>query len=112
MPTIYKVLAQSAPSSTTIANVYTVPAATNTIVSTLMVCNRSNGNATYNIAVVPGGATIANQHYIAFNALVPANDSIALSVGMSLAATDNISVQANTAGANNIGFTLFGTEIS
>lgn len=112
MPTIYKVLAQSAPSNTAVFNVYTVPAATNTIVSTLMVCNRGAANAQYSIAVVPGGAAIANQHYIAFNAAVPANDSISITVGMSLAATDNVSVQANTIGVNNLGFTLFGTEIS
>jgi hypothetical protein len=112
MPTIYKVLAQSAPTSTSIANVYTVPAATNTVISTLMICNRATVNAAYNIAIQPAGATLANQHYISFNALVPAQDSIALTVGMSLAATDNIAVQANTTGVNNLGFTIFGTEIS
>ena len=112
MPTIYKVLAQSAPSSTSIANVYTVPSSTNTIISTLMICNRATVNASYNIAVVPGGATIANQPFITFNSVVPANDSIALTVGMALAATDNIAVQANTTGNNNLGFTLFGTELS
>jgi hypothetical protein len=31
---------------------------------------------------------------------------------MALAATDNIAVQANTTGVNNLGFTLFGTELS
>jgi hypothetical protein len=112
MPTIYKVLAQSAPTSTAISNVYTVPVATNTVISTLMICNRADVNVSYNIAVVPGGATIANQHFIAFNSVVPANDSIALTVGMALAATDNIAVQANTTGVNNLGFTLFGTELS
>lgn len=113
MPTIYKILAQSAPTSTAIANVYTVPSLTNTVISTLMICNRGTANASYNIAVVPGAAAaIANQHYIAFNTNVPANDSIALTVGMSLAATDNVAIQANTIGVNNIGFTLFGTEIS
>lgn len=112
MPTIYKILAQSSPSSTAIANVYTVPAATNTVISTLMICNRATVNASYNIAVVGAGAAIANQHYVAFNSVVPANDSIALTVGMSLGATDNIAVQANTTGVNNLGFTLFGTELS
>lgn len=112
MPTIYKVLAQSSPSSTSVANVYTVPAATNTIISTMMICNRATVNASYNIAIQPAAATLANQHYIAFNTLVPANDSIALTVGISLAATDLVSVQANTTGVNNLGFTLFGTEIS
>ena len=112
MPTVYKILAQSAPSTSSIANVYTVPAATNTVISTLMICNRSAGNASYNIAVVGGGAAIANQHYIAFNSVVPANDSIALTVGMSLGVGDNIAIQANTTGVNNLGFTLFGTELS
>ena len=112
MPTIYKVLAQSAPGNTSAINVYTVPAATNTIISTLMVCNRATVNASYNIAIQPAGAALANQHYIAFNSIVPANDSIALTVGMSLAATDNVAIQANTTGNNNLGFTLFGTEIS
>jgi len=112
MPTIYKVLAQSSPGNTAVINVYTVPAATNTIISTLMICNRANVNTSYNIAVQPSGAALANQHYIAFNSVVPANDSIALTVGMSLAAADNIAIQANTTGNNNLGFTLFGTEIS
>lgn len=112
MPTIYKVLAQSAPSSTSISNVYSVPVSTNTIVSTLMICNRATVNASYNIAIQPAGAALANQHYVAFNSVVPANDTIALTVGMSLAATDNIAVQANTTGVNNLSFTIFGTEIS
>jgi hypothetical protein len=112
MPTLYKVLAQSAPSSTAIANVYTVPSATNTVISTLMICNRATVNASYNIAIQPAGAALGNQHYIAFNSVVPANDSIALTIGMALAATDNVAVQANTTGVNNLGFTLFGTELS
>jgi len=112
MPTIYKILAQSSPTSTSISNVYTVPAATNTVISTLMICNRANINVSYNIALQPAGAALANQHYIAFNSVCPANDSIALTVGVALAATDNVAVQANTTGVNNLGFTLFGTEIS
>ena len=112
MPTIYKILAQSAPSTNALANVYTVPSSTNSVVSTLMICNRATVNASYNIAVVSGGATIANQHYIAFNSLVPANDSIALTVGMTLGVGDNIALQANTTGINNLGFTIFGTELS
>lgn len=112
MPTLYKVLAQSAPSSNAVINVYTVPAATNTVISTMMICNRATVNVSYNIAIQPGGASLGNQHYIAFNSLVPANDSIALTIGMSLAATDNVAIQANTTGINNLSFTIFGTEIS
>lgn len=112
MPTIYKVLGQSAPSSTATADLYTVPAATNTVVSTMVVCNRAGANASYNIAIRPAAATLANQHYIAFNTSIPANDAITLTIGMTLGATDVITVQANTIGVNNLGFTLFGSEVT
>lgn len=112
MPTIYKILGQSAPTNTTAVDLYTVPAATNTVVSTLMISNRASSNVAANVALRPAGATLANQHYISYNTVVPPNDSIALTIGISLGATDVLTVQANTNGANNIGFTAMGTEIS
>ena len=39
MPTIYKVLGQSAPSAAAATTLYTVPSATDTIVSTINVAN-------------------------------------------------------------------------
>lgn len=112
MPTTYKVLAQAAPSSTSTADLYTVPAATQTVVSTLVVCNRAAANASYNIAIRPAAATLSNQHYIAFNTAIPANDSITLTIGMTLGNTDVVTIQANTIGVNNLGFTLFGSEVT
>lgn len=110
MPTIYKVLGQVAPAVTTTVDLYAVPPATNAVTSTLMVCNRLGANAAYNIAIRPANTALANQHYIAFNSLIPANDSIALTIGMSLGANDVVTVQANT--PNVMGFSLFGTEIT
>ena len=112
MPTTYKVLAQGAPSSTSTVDLYTVPASTQTVVSTLVVCNRAAANASYNIAIRPAAASLSNQHYIAFNTLIPANDAITLTIGMTLGNTDVITVQANTIGVNNLGFTLFGSEVT
>ena len=108
----YKILGQSAPANTSTIDLYTCPSLTNTVVSTMMICNRATVNASYNIAIRAGGAALANQHYIAFNTIVPANDSIALTIGMALGANDIITIQANTTGNNNLGFTLFGTELS
>lgn len=51
MPTAYKVLGQSAPAATTNTDAYTVPAATQTVVSTITVCNRAATGGTYRIAV-------------------------------------------------------------
>jgi hypothetical protein len=60
MATTYKVLGQSNPSATTATSLYTVPAATQTIVSTVTVCNQSSTAGSYRIAVrVAGGALAA-----------------------------------------------------
>lgn len=110
MPSIYKVLGQVAPNANTVSNVYTVPAATQAVVSTIIVTNRNSGaNATYRIAVQPAGAVLANQHYIAFDATLTSLDSAALSLGLSLGNTDVLSVSSANA---NISFSVFGVEIT
>jgi hypothetical protein len=109
MPTVYKVLGQSAPSATTATTLYTVPSATSTVVSTLVVANRAATAATYRIAIRPAGATLANEHYIAYDVVVGASDSTTLTIGITLAATDVITVYASTA---NLSFNAFGSEIT
>jgi glucose-6-phosphate dehydrogenase assembly protein OpcA len=109
MPTTYKVLGQSAPSATTATTLYTVPSSTQAVVSTIAVSNRAATSATYRIAIRPAGATLANEHYIAYDSTVGANDSTMLTIGITLAATDVITVYASTA---NTSFSAFGSEIS
>lgn len=109
MATNYKVLGQSAPSATTATTLYTVPSATETVASTVFVCNRGSSATTYRISVRPAGAASANQHFIAFDASINANDAIAITVGMTLAATDVVTVFA---GNGDLSFNLFGSEIS
>ena len=109
MPTIYKVLGQSAPSATTLTTLYTVPSATDTVVSTLAICNQAATSATYRIAVRPAGATVEAKHYIVYGAVVAANDTTLLTLGITLDTTDVISVYASTA---NLSFSAFGSEIS
>ena len=109
MPAAYKVLGQSNPSATTLTTLYTVPASTSAIVSTLSVANLSTSGITFRVAIRPAGATVANQHYIAYDAAVAANDSVFLTLGVSLATTDVVSVYASTA---NVAFAAFGAEIT
>ena len=106
MAITYKVLGQSAPSATTNTTLYTVPAATSTVASTLSICNRGVSTA-FRIAVRPAGATIADQHYLIYDNVVSANDTIFLTLGVTLAATDVVTVYAGTA---NLSFSLFGSE--
>jgi hypothetical protein len=109
MPTVYKVLGQSAPSATTLTTLYTVPAATDAVVSTIAICNQAGTSATYRIAIRPAGASIANQHYIVYGATVAASDSVLLTLGITLDATDVITVFASSA---TMSFSAFGSEIS
>ena len=109
MPTVYKVLAQSTPSATTATTLYTVPSATSAVVSTITVCNRGTAAASYRIAVRPAGATLANEDYLAYDVAIAANDTTALTLGITLATTDVITVYASTA---NFSFNVFGSEIS
>ncbi|MFN5250119.1 MAG: hypothetical protein ACK5DE_03670 [Bacteroidota bacterium] len=105
----YKVLGQSAPSATTNTDVYTVPSATQSVISTIVVCNRAGSAASYRIAVRPNGATIANSHYIAYDVVIPANDSTALTMGITVDAADVITVYASN---TNLTFSVFGSEIA
>lgn len=108
MATTYKVLGQSAPAATTNTDLYTVPAATSAVCSTLAIANRGV-STTFRVAVRPAGATIANQHYIVYDSAISAGDSVFLTLGISLAATDVVTVYAGTA---DLSFSLFGSEIS
>ena len=109
MPTVYKVLGQSAPSATTATTLYTVPSATSAVVSSIVIANRDASAATYRIAIRPGGASLANQHYIAYDVTVGASDSTVLTLGITLATTDVITVYASTA---NLSFSAYGSELS
>jgi hypothetical protein len=108
MPTAYKVLGQSAPAANTLTTLYTVPSSTTTVCSTLVIANRGVSTL-FRIAIRPAGASIANSQYIAFDTVVSQYDSIFLTLGISLATTDVVSVQAGTA---DVSFSLFGAEIT
>ena len=107
MATTRKVLGQVAPAATTNTDIYTVPAATSTVCSTLVVANRGADAATFRVAVRPGGATLANQHYLYYDVALSPGDSFAATIGVTLAATDVVTAYASTA---NLSFSLFGEE--
>ena len=109
MATAYKVLGQIASAATTAETLYTVPSATQTVVSTIVICNRAASARSYRIAIRPNAATLANSHYIAYDVAIAANDSTALTIGATVDAADVITVYASAA---DLTFTAFGSEIS
>jgi glucose-6-phosphate dehydrogenase assembly protein OpcA len=104
-----KVLGQSNPAATTLTTLYTVPSAKEAVVSSISVANLTATAATFRLAIRPAGASIANQHYIGYDITVGASDSTIITVGLTLATTDVISVYASTA---NVAFQAFGDEAS
>jgi len=103
----------------TITDLYTVPAGSSAVVSTITVSNLNTRFATgsntpgytdtvpVRIAVLPSGQTLAKKHFIVFDAPVSSNTTQTFTIGMTLAAGDKIQVSAPT---NDVTFTAFGSE--
>jgi hypothetical protein len=106
--TTYKVLAQIEPAATTQTTLYTVPAVTEAIVSTLVVCNRGAA-ATYRVAIRGAGAALADKHYVAYEANLGAGESEFMTAGFALDAGTIIAVYASHA---DVAFSVFGSEIA
>lgn len=109
MAITYKVLGQSNPTANTNTDLYTVPSTTSTVCSTLVICNQANTAATFRVAIRPAGAAVASQHYISYDTNLNANDSITMTIGMTLATTDIVTIRAST---GTVSFNLFGSEIA
>jgi hypothetical protein len=108
MATTYKVLGQSNPAATTATTLYTCPAATQTVISSITICNQST-SGTYRIAVRPNGATLALEHYVVFDATISANSTVAYTLGITIDASDIVTVYASSA---SMSFNAFGSEIA
>ena len=104
-----KVLSQTIPSVTTLTDSYTVPGATTTVVSSFVVCNQAGTDASFRISVAVAGAADTPKQYLYFDLPLPANDTFAGTLGISLAATDVVRVYASSA---NLSFNFFGVEVT
>lgn len=110
MANAYKVLAQANLTTTSDTDIYTVPSATEAVISTLIVANIGTVATTFNLAIRPNGDTLANKHYVAKGVAIAASDSTTLTLGMTLDAADVVTAAAGT--ANALSFNIFGTEIT
>jgi hypothetical protein len=111
MPTVYKVLGQSNPSATTATTLYTVPASTSAVVSSISVANLTATSATFRIAIQKSAdvGSIVDKQYMGYDITVGASDSTIITVGLTLATGDVIKVYASSA---SLSFQAFGSEIS
>lgn len=109
MATTYKVLGQSNPSATTATTLYTCPASTQTVISTITVCNQAGTSGTYRIAIRPNGATLSKEHYIVYDASLSANSTTAYTLGATIDASDVITIYASS---TDFSFNAYGSEIA
>lgn len=111
MGTLYKVLGQAQGTAAlgTYATLYTVPAATGTIVSTISVCNTSATDYKFRLALstttTPGAA-----NWIAYDSTVSGNDTSFITVSLCM---DTIYKYLVVSSENiAVSFTACGSEIS
>lgn len=111
MPNTYKTMGQAAPGANSDTELYKVPLLTQFVESSLTVCNRNITGvaATFRIAVVPAGQSLATKHYLVYDQMLDARSSTTLTLGFTMGPEDKVFVRASS---GDLSFSLFGCEIS
>jgi hypothetical protein len=104
-----KILGQLNPLATTPTKLYTVPAATSAVVSSIMVTNQTAAAESFRVSVRIAGAGDTPKQYLFYDSPLPGNSTLAATIGLALAATDEIWVYASSA---TVSFCAFGDEVS
>lgn len=108
MPTARKTLGQSKPAAATDGTLYTVPAVTDTVVSTIVVSETAGAATTFRVCTdAAGGAVTAVGKSLAWDVAIAANSLVTLTLGITLAAASTIIVRSLSGSCN---FTAFGQE--
>ena len=108
----YKILGQVNPTANTQSNVYVVPAATEAVINSIQIANQSTSNVSYSLIMMPSGAyasPAAAANYVVRGGVVPAADSIILTIGLTANAGSIFAANTNNP---NVSFSMFGSEIT
>lgn len=92
-----------------LVDLYTVPALTQSVVSTVTVSNLSTSATTFRLAVLPSGQTLASKHFIVLDGQISGNSTQSLSLGLTLGAGDKIKISSDIA---SVSASAFGSEIA
>lgn len=111
MANTYKRLGAAAGNGTiaTGSTLYTCPTATSAVVSTLTVCNTSSTAATYTICISTT-TSYAAAGYVVYQASIAGNDTVGLTFGMTLDATNKYLLCSSS--ASTVSFSAFGIEVA
>jgi predicted Abi (CAAX) family protease len=107
----YKVLGQQIGTSQgigTYVQIGQVPAGKQWLVSTVSICNRSGSALTYRLAISTS-TTPTDSNWLVYGATVPANDTVTLTLGITMGSDWRIMASSS---AEQLTFQAFGTEIT
>lgn len=110
MPFTYKTLGQAAPSSTANVDIYTVPAATQAVVSSIVVCNTTSEASSFRIFQRINGAAAGTANALAYDVEISGNSLVSIELKLTIDAADVITIRSAT--ANALTFTVNGSEIA
>lgn len=110
MPEALKILGQAAPATGyTAADVVTVAAGHSAVVSSLAICNTSAAARLVRVWARIAGAAAAVGNAVAYDVTLAAGQTLPLVIGMTLAATDKLTVASDLGGVT---FTAFGSDVT
>ena len=108
--TTYSVLGQVEPAASTPTTLgAAVPSGKMWVISSITVCNTNATAVTYRISVRPAAAVQTTAMYVAYDVALPAKTTDTITVGLTLAATDVVTVWASS---TLVAFNMYGSEIT
>jgi hypothetical protein len=107
----YKILGSVAGSGnlSTYNTLYSVPENKSAVVSTITLCNETNSSITYRLGVSNSANTPTSGNFLSYGATIAANDTVALTLGLTLESGKFLRVSSSSASASMF---AFGSEIS
>ena len=110
MPETKKILGQLDAPMAALTDFYTVPANTQVVSSSIVVCNRDPNNAcSFRLSVAKGGAADDLKQYLYYGLICPQAQTFIATIGITLSAGD---VVRGWSELGNMSFNLFGVEIT
>ena len=93
----------------TLATLYTTPSATEAVISSLVITNQASSDVSVRIGMDTAAGTPGSSEWLVYDAVVAGNDTVALTLGVTMPAANFIRVSSS---ANTCNFTAFLSEIS
>lgn len=109
MPESRSILGQVGATPLVVTDVYTVPANTEAVVSSILVCNQSVSNGTFSLSAAAGGGADDPEQYFYWNVPIISGDTFKTTLGITLGAGDVIRVLTTV---NRTITHVFGVEIT